>query len=145
MTNQPGNRGNCGVKCARCSKKLRGYRQTLCKPCRDKEHADRAARFVGQIYVRSWGYDQTNIDCFQVVELRGDTIVLKEIANRPVPGTDGHMCCRVTPAKGQFLPNGQEIKFRGGSLDFLPARLTSRRASYALHHPRTSYYCSWYA
>ena len=34
---------------------------------------------VGQIYYYSWGYDQTNIDYFQVVYIKGQTVKFRQI------------------------------------------------------------------
>lgn len=34
---------------------------------------------VGDIYVSSWGYDQTNIDYYEVVSVKNKTVVLQEI------------------------------------------------------------------
>lgn len=35
---------------------------------------------VGQIFYNSWGYDQTNIDFYQLVAIKGKTLTLREIS-----------------------------------------------------------------
>jgi hypothetical protein len=37
---------------------------------------------VGEIFVSSWGYDQTNVDFYQVVEIKGKMVVVREIASK---------------------------------------------------------------
>ena len=60
---------------------------------------------VGDVFVESWGYEQTNIDFWQVVELRGTTqIVLRAIASE---GRDIGFCSRmVKPVRDNFLVRG---------------------------------------
>lgn len=36
---------------------------------------------VGDIYSTSWGYDQTNVEFFEVIEVRGKFAILREIAS----------------------------------------------------------------
>ena len=44
---------------------------------------------VGDIYYSSWGYDQTNVDFYQVVALKGKhTAVIRQIANDYLGGCD---------------------------------------------------------
>lgn len=50
---------------------------------------------IGDILYASWGYDQTNIDYFQVVKLTPKTVTFREIkANQVVTG---FMCGDITP------------------------------------------------
>jgi len=61
---------------------------------------------VGDIYYTSWGYDQTNINFYQVVDVKGETTaVFREIAQDIVEGSDySHgMACKVIAAKDEFL------------------------------------------
>jgi hypothetical protein len=55
---------------------------------------------VGDILEHTWGYDQTNVDFYQVVELKTKTIVLREIQS--VEKSTGHMTGKVTPVKNSF-------------------------------------------
>lgn len=50
---------------------------------------------VGDIFVSSWGYDQTNIDYYKVLSVKNKTAVLGEIGqNRQYTG---HMCGKCVP------------------------------------------------
>lgn len=62
----------------------------------------------GEIFVSSWGYDQTNIDFFEVVEIKGKMVVVREVAQkvqRSAPPTD-----YVVPVPGHYV--GQPILVR---------------------------------
>jgi len=57
---------------------------------------------VGDIFYNSWGYDQTNIDWYQVVALTGSG---KSVKIRPIEGKikeTGFMSGESTPVKGKF-------------------------------------------
>lgn len=57
---------------------------------------------VGDIFYNSWGYDQTNIDWYQVVAL---TKTGKSVKVRPIAGKikeTGFMSGESTPIKGKF-------------------------------------------
>lgn len=58
---------------------------------------------VGTVLVSSWGYDQTNIDFYEVVGATksGKSIRLRPIASRHVE-TTGFMSERVAPEPGEF-------------------------------------------
>jgi len=57
---------------------------------------------AGDIFVHSWGYDQTNINFFQVVKAGGKTVIVQEIEDEAVPGTEGFMCDQCIPKPGVF-------------------------------------------
>lgn len=61
---------------------------------------------VGDIFDYSWGYDQTNVEFLQVVERRGRRVVVRELAQEQVNGSQGFMSASVLPIKDKFLePN----------------------------------------
>lgn len=61
---------------------------------------------VGDIFVRSWGYDQTQIDYYLVTEKLSKWYVnLVPIASETVPGSEGINHDKVMPCKD--LPTGQ--------------------------------------
>jgi hypothetical protein len=64
---------------------------------------------VGDIFVSSWGYDQTNIDFFEVVRLTGASVVVRPIGKDRIEmnGPGGN---KVMPRKGAFT--GQEMTKR---------------------------------
>ena len=64
----------------------------------------------GDIYVASWGWEQTNIDAYQVVAKKGATVTLREFAGASFEGSEGFMSDRVVPVKNEFI--GGEFKKR---------------------------------
>jgi len=61
----------------------------------------------GAVFYCSWGYDQTNIDFFQVVKVKGRYAWLRPLAEKTTEQT-GFMSERVTAVVGEF--RGEEIR-----------------------------------
>lgn len=61
---------------------------------------------VGQILYYTWGYDQTNVNFYQVIEATGKTIVVRELAQDRTE--TGFMCGKATAIKDEFI--GEPIK-----------------------------------
>jgi len=59
---------------------------------------------VGDILSGSWGYDQTNVEFFEVVEVKpsGKSVVIREIGGQGVPGSEGFMSQSVMPVPGKY-------------------------------------------
>lgn len=57
----------------------------------------------GDLLVNSWGYDQTNIDYWQVVATTAKTVTIRRIGSKTVPGSEGFMQSDVVPDKDHFL------------------------------------------
>lgn len=56
---------------------------------------------IGSILYASWGYEQTNIDFYQVIELIGtSTVVLRELAQEAVTEQNNDLC-----GKTKAIPN----------------------------------------
>ena len=55
---------------------------------------------VGDVFVESWGYDQTNVDFYQVTKTTKKMVEIKPIAGKTVG--DGHST-RVVPDVGNFI------------------------------------------
>lgn len=70
---------------------------------------------VGALYYTSWGYDQTNIDFYEVVELVGT----KSAKVRKISGMDASngnepwMTGKAIPAAGQFKGEAQLVRVTG--------------------------------
>jgi len=66
----------------------------------------------GDVVRYSWGYDQTNIDAFEVVRETPKSVWIRPIRTEQVPGSGGFMSAKVLPVRGSFLtrngPNGPE-------------------------------------
>lgn len=67
---------------------------------------------VGHVFSYSWGYDQTNVQYFQVTEKHGQNVTVHEIAQSPVPNSEGFMSNRVEPRRGHFLGNSKPFTKR---------------------------------
>lgn len=91
----------------------------------------------GMILVTSWGYEQTNVEFFEVVQVKGCSVFLREISCDL--SETGFMCGNALPRKGEYV--GEIIKrvVRGGDYvkisDSRSAHLWDGRAMYR----------SWYA
>jgi hypothetical protein len=96
---------------------------------------------IGSIFVLSWGYDQTNVDAYQVIEKKGTaTLVLREIGLKTVEST-GDMSCNVIPVKDSFLPDEKPFEKR---VNRFGIRMNSY-SSASLWDGKSDYYRSWYA
>lgn len=58
---------------------------------------------IGDILTGSWGYDQTNVDAFQVVNVKGKTIEIQEIGLATVKDSEGMDCRHVVPIPNDFM------------------------------------------
>jgi hypothetical protein len=58
---------------------------------------------VGQVLYNSWGYDQTNINFYQIVGVKEKSIVLQEVCKSIVAGSEGFMCANVKPVENAFI------------------------------------------
>jgi hypothetical protein len=94
---------------------------------------------VGDIITNSWGYDQTNVDCYQITRVTDHFVWLRPITSELVPDDGvGPMSGRVVPCPSQFKEqpeekhkaSGESVCFKYGSGSKWDGR---------------SLYCSWYA
>jgi len=76
---------------------------------------------IGDIFHFSWGYDQTNVNFYQVIDKKNRTLTLKEIGQETVKSSGGGsgMSCHVTACKDSFLSDEKSFKkqlqFIGGT------------------------------
>lgn len=97
---------------------------------------------VGDIFVNSWGYDQTNVDYYQVVEVKGRTATLVEIDSESVAGSDGFMSCRVKPVKDSFRGVRFNKRIQGYNGE---AHFSFNYGGCSKVKEGDTHYCSWYA
>jgi hypothetical protein len=57
----------------------------------------------GVIFCYSWGYEQTNVEYYQVIARHGQLVTLREIGCESVPGSAGPMSDSVRPLKDAFV------------------------------------------
>lgn len=96
----------------------------------------------GLILVSSWGYEQTNVDFYEVVEVIGKTMVKVEkigsqVANDSSEGMSS-MSCYVAPE-----PKARTGEFSRHKVSSNGIRFASYRSAYPWDGRKR--YCSWYA
>lgn len=102
---------------------------------------------VGDLLECSWGYEQTNVDFYQVVKTSRRSVMLRKISSRSVDGSQGFMSCKVTPCKDQFVgePMTKRVSVRKDRDGKVSCSVTM--TSYAYAYPckeNAEAYCSWY-
>jgi hypothetical protein len=101
---------------------------------------------VGDVLCCSWGYDQTNVDFYQVVALAGKrSIDMQKIASIDVGHeAEGYssMSTKVKPAVGKFLDDAPVLRKRVS--EYGCVRMNSY-SSASKCDPKDAHYCSWYA
>ena len=95
---------------------------------------------TGDILVDSWGYDQTNIDFYQILSVKGKIAIVQEIGLKHVDGSGGFMCCNVLPAIGKFVEDSKPEKKRICKGDCIKTHI-----GHAYKWDGTEMYSSWYA
>ena len=132
-------------------KNLEGHKQYKAEQKASAKNA--RAKFVpevGQIYVASWGYEQTNVDAYQTIKVVSNcTVVVRRIACKGVPGTQGRDCENVIPVPGAFIAREPELTKRvsvgqnsNGEV-YASLKIDEIRTAHYEKTPR-SHYCSWY-
>lgn len=92
---------------------------------------------IGDILVNTWGYEQTNVDFFQVTDRKKKSIVIRAIGSRycdEAPG--GDMSDYVTPAKDCFISNSKPM---------LKTSLSMEHGCLSRTEEGKKHYRSWYA
>jgi hypothetical protein len=82
---------------------LRAQRKAAVAPVEASLHYS-----IGDIVYNSWGYDQTNVEFYQVVGVKGCSIELREIAQNAK--SIGWASAKVTPRIGEFLEKSQSFR-----------------------------------
>lgn len=101
---------------------------------------DHAKVEIGTIFAYSWGYEQTNVDFYEVVEKKGASVLVREIGFEST-GACGHMSDHVVPKKGKFTGPAtlKKLSFSGGQ-----ALLSMPHGGCSVWDGRPEYR-SWYA
>lgn len=101
---------------------------------------------VGDILYDSWGYDQTNIDFYQVTKILGASVMIRPIKSEIVDNNDGghSMSAYVKPVKDDFTGDEimKKVKFTGDNNYYLPSKYGSI-SKYT--KGEKGVYSSWYA
>lgn len=95
---------------------LRGIMKShVAKELYKQERLDKRKNFTvqikpGDVLYYSWGYDQTNVSFFQVIDVNKKTVTFRKISYSTVPGSEYGDSDRVVPTIDSF--HGPEIKKR---------------------------------
>lgn len=75
---------------------------------------------VGTIFESNWGYDQTNIDFYEVVKVSasGKTVVVQEIGSTSDYGGEGHNVVRPNREVRKGEPFRRKLDVWGGRANF---------------------------
>lgn len=69
----------------------------------------------GEVLRTSWGYEQTNVEYYEVVGVRGQMIELREIAQTRTE--EGYLCGKTQPVPGAYIGEAfsRRVSMSGGS------------------------------
>lgn len=89
------------------------------KEYNEKKRAEREARAaaymdavsVGDIFYSTWGYEQTNVDFYQVTRKTAKTLTLRPISS--IKLDEGNMTAREMPARGCFTDRNAHVPIEG--------------------------------
>jgi hypothetical protein len=141
----------------RDQKALTTYNDLKAKIYRDvkaKEESKKAKEnfdlqsLVGKVFYNSWGYDQTNVDFYQVLGVTKAMVILRAVYMETVPDSGGMMCDRVRPIENSFIGNEfkKPIKVQitdGTSTVYIP--FGNRHSLSEYKNGEHGTYRSWYA
>lgn len=91
---------------------------------------------IGDIFVCSWGYDQTNIDFYQVIKRTAKTVSVRKIREKHEPAYS--MANYIMPIKDSFLDGNTRFEEEYGKpitrrlRTFKDGRIYFKPASYSL-------------
>jgi hypothetical protein len=79
-----------------------------------KARAEKPAFAVGDVLYSTWGWEQTNVDFYQVVAVNGACISVQELRSSQTPQDTVHFTDRgkCVPLKDQFLPGSEPVTVR---------------------------------
>lgn len=92
----------------------------------------------GTIFYSSWGYEQTNVNFFQVTEVKAKKVFVREICRDLESDGQLSMSGKVTARKDDFL---DEKTYQLGITNY---GYRVDRMDVYLDKPGQSHYCSWY-
>lgn len=106
---------------------------------KEKRAAAAASVEIGTIFYTSWGYDQTNVDFYQVIETKGQKIICRRLCN-VLSEDDG-----CGPMSGKVIAGSEFLdqdEYRVGLTQGGGYSIDGHYASVWDGQPK---YCSWYA
>ena len=95
---------------------------------------------VGDVLHGSWGYDQTNCEFAEVVELHGKVAVIRSLAHQHASGTGNSMAENVKPVPGNYIGEPMRRIIQEGNYIRYNDHCTM-----SVTDPNSEHYSSWYA
>jgi hypothetical protein len=101
---------------------------------------------VGEMIVNSWGYDQTNVEFYQVIEIKNKTLVVREVSQE-MHGDAYGMSCDVVPVSDSFIGDQFSLRVKATLYNGKVDVAICNPKSYAYFHKWSGkpQYKSWYA
>lgn len=100
---------------------------------------------VGDLFAYSWGYDQTNVDFYEVVAVLPKSVKVRAIGQEAVPGSEGFMSARVKARPGAFISDEVLTKRVRQAVSTWPVTISFPHGIGTLTTADKSHYVSWYA
>lgn len=96
---------------------------------------------VGDLFYSSWGYDQTNIDFYQVTKVLNKSIELTPIAGQAK--YDQHMAGHTKPLPNQFTGEAKRHIVRFSTNDSPYVKLTSYSSAWPTSADQEHFFSEW--
>ena len=123
---------------SKCRENIRKKEQSEANKKLKKENIEKCQ--IGDVYRTSWGYEQTNVNFFQVISKpTPSSVIVREISKNIVEG--GFMSGHATPCVGEFV--GEERKCRFNKDGTGISRIDDYNNTGRKCDPNASYYVSW--
>lgn len=95
----------------------------------------------GDILHTCWGYDQTNVEFFQVHTVQNNTVTVQQIGAETKE--TGFMCGETAPIQGSFIKDEPILKRRVSPGNMI--RICDVRTAFPSSSNNEKHYVSWYA
>ncbi len=94
---------------------------------------------VGDIFYTSWGYDQTNVEFYKLMVLKGKTGTFQALSSETVEGSEGMMSAKVVPGD-KFISKPFTSRITGD----VATQMKYGQRAYKTD-AKKEHYSSWYA
>jgi hypothetical protein len=96
---------------------------------------------VGDLFYSSWGYDQTNIDFYQITAVKGKMIEARQIAGQSK--YDGPMHGHTKPNPGCFIGDSKRYLVRFNSNDRPYFKVASYASAWPCQSDSSHFFSEW--